>query len=137
MTETPGALGTVVIIDDDRFLADMYSTKFIQKGYAVEAFDSVRAALDELRKGLKPRVVLFDIVMPDQNGFDFLSTAKSEKLGGDALFIALTNQSSDTDRAHAESLGVDAYIVKASLIPSEVVATVTNELEKRGGKKAA
>ncbi len=123
--------GTILLLDDDRFLADMYSMKFIQRGFAVEAYDSVASALAALRAGLKPRAILFDIVMPDQNGFDFLRIAKSEKLGGNAVFIALTNQSSDTDRAQAEGLGVDAYIIKASLIPSEVVTTVMGELGKR------
>ncbi len=127
---TESTEGTILLIDDDRFLADMYSTKFMQRGFAVEAFDSVSAALSALRGGLKPRAILFDIVMPDQNGFDFLRIAKTEKLGGDAVFIALTNQSNDSDRAQAEELGVDAYIIKAVLIPSEVVTTVLSELEK-------
>lgn len=131
MTDTSEKKGIIVIVDDDRFLADMYSTKFIQKGYAVETFDMVSSALDALRKGLKPSAILFDIVMPGQDGFDFLSVAKSEKLGGNAVFIALTNQSSDADRARAESLGVDAYFIKATLIPSEVVAAVMKEMEKR------
>lgn len=133
-TSKEGAAGMVVIVDDDRFLADMYSVKFIQKGFSVETFDSVHDALVGLRSGLKPRIVLFDIVMPDQNGFDFLRTAKTEKLGEGALFIALTNQSSDDDRAQAEKLGVDAYIIKASMIPSEVVAAVVAECEKHGTK---
>ncbi len=123
--------GAILLVDDDRFLADMYSTKFIQRGFAVETCDSVSGALAALRAGLKPRAILFDIVMPDQNGFDFLRTAKAEKLGGDAVFIALTNQSNDTDRAQAEGLGVDVYAIKASLIPSEVVTMVLNELTKR------
>lgn len=132
MIETQGGLGHVIILDDDRFLSDMYSMKFIQKGFTVEAFDSVSQALEALRKGAKPTAILFDIVMPELSGFDFLRTAKSEKLGGNAVFIALTNQSNDADKAQAESLGVDAYVIKASLIPSEVVAMVVKEIEKKG-----
>lgn len=131
MNETHGERGLIYILDDDRFLADMYSTKFIQKGFAVESFDSVAAALAALRKGSTPTAVLFDIVMPEQNGFDFLRAAKSEKLGGAAIFIALTNQSNDADRNQAESLGVDAYVIKASLIPSEVVTLVMQAIEKK------
>lgn len=101
MTSQNSNLGTVMILDDDRFLADMYSMKFIQKGFAVETYDSVRAALNALRGGVHPVVILFDVVMPDQNGFDFLRTARAEKLGGGALFIALTNQNNDDDRSQA------------------------------------
>lgn len=134
MTEASGGLGLIYILDDDKFLADMYSMKFMQKGFSVEAFESVAGALAALRKGVAPRAILFDIVMPDLNGFDFLRTAKAEKLGGTAAFIALTNQSSDQDRAQAESLGVDAYVIKASLIPSEVVARTLAEIEKKGAR---
>ncbi len=121
----------ILILDDDHFLADMYSVKFIQHGFTVETFDSVKNALAALRSGKRPVAVLFDIVMPDLNGFDFLRTAKEEKLGEGAVYIALTNQSSDTDRAQAETLGVDSYVIKASLIPSEVVTMVANLLEKK------
>lgn len=133
MNDTQGGLGLIYILDDDKFLADMYSMKFIQKGFAVEAFDSVAGALAALRKGVSPSAILFDIVMPAQNGFDFLRIAKAEKLGGKAVYIALTNQSNDQDRSQAESLGVDAYVIKASLIPSEVVTRTLAEIEKKGG----
>lgn len=123
--------GTIVVIDDDRFLADMYSMKFMQKGFAVEAYQSARDALAALRGGSKPVAILFDIVMPELDGFEFLRTAKAEKLAGDATYIALTNQSSDADREQAEKLGADAYIVKASMIPSEVVTAAVQEIEKK------
>jgi DNA-binding response OmpR family regulator len=135
MTSQNSNLGTVMILDDDRFLADMYSMKFIQKGFAVETYDSVRAALNALRGGVHPVVILFDVVMPDQNGFDFLRTARAEKLGGGALFIALTNQNNDDDRSQAEKIGVDAYFVKASMIPSEVVTATLAEIAKHSPKQ--
>ena len=123
--------GTILVIDDDRFLADMYSMKFMQKGFSVETYQSVREALAALRSGIQPIAVLFDIVMPEQDGFEFLRAAKAEKLGEGATFIALTNQSRDDDRAQAEKLGADSYIVKASMIPSEVVAATVAEIERK------
>jgi DNA-binding response OmpR family regulator len=123
--------GLVLILEDDRFLADMYSMKFIQKGFTVETYDSVSAALESLRKGMNPRAILFDIVMPEQTGFDFLRIAKEEKLATHSVFIALTNQSGDNDRSQAEKLGADAYFIKASMIPSEVVTATLLEIEKK------
>ena len=126
-----GAQGVVMILDDDQFLADMYSVKFIQKGYTVEAYQSARDALTALRGGIKPQGILFDIVMPDQDGFEFMRVLKTEKLGEGAACIALTNQSSDQDRAKMMELGADAYIVKASMIPSEVVTATLAEIGKK------
>lgn len=129
--ENPASPKSIVIVDDDRFLVDMYSVKFMQQGFSVEGCQSTREALAALRGGIRPLAILFDIIMPEQDGFDFLRAAKAEKLGEGAAFIALTNQSSDADRAQARELGADAYIVKASMIPSEVVAATLKEIEKR------
>lgn len=119
---------TVLLVDDDKFLLDMYSLKFTQEGFNVIPCFSVKEALDALRGGAKPNAVLFDITMPGQDGFQLLSSIRDEKLAEGARLIALTNQSNDADRKHAEELGAQKYVVKASMIPSEVVALVKNEL---------
>lgn len=120
----------VLLVDDDRFLLDMYSTKFIQAGFGVEACQSVEEALKLLRGGLKPAAVLFDIIMPGEDGFMFLHAIHEEKLAEGARLIALTNQSNDEDKAQAEKLGVDRYVVKASMIPSEVLEMAKEEIAK-------
>ena len=48
-----------------------------------------------------------------------------------AVRIALTNQGDDAEKEKAGSLGVDRYIVKASMIPSEVVTVVEEEVAKK------
>lgn len=121
----------VLLVDDDKFLLDMYSLKFSQAGYAVTPCFSVHEALAALRAGAKPDVVLFDITMPGEDGFSLLQAVRDEKLAPNARLIALTNQGNDADRTHAESLGVHKYCIKASMIPSEVVAMVKEELAKK------
>ncbi|TSC86146.1 MAG: chemotaxis protein histidine kinase-like protein [Parcubacteria group bacterium Gr01-1014_8] len=128
---SPGQNGTILLVDDDHFLLDMYSMKFMQKGFAVEACQSTADALTVLRGGLKPAAILFDIVMPGDDGFSFLSRVKEEKLAEGAKTIALTNQSNDGDKVQAEKLGVDKYVVKASMIPSEVVTMTMEAIGKK------
>lgn len=131
MTEANAGKGTILLLDDDHFLLDMYSMKFMQKGYVVEACQSTAEALAALRGGLKPIAILFDVVMPGEDGFSFLSTITGEKLSGGSTLIALTNQSNDGDKAQAEKLGADRYVVKASMIPSEVVSMAEEEIAKK------
>jgi CheY-like chemotaxis protein len=123
--------GKVLLLDDDKFLADMYSMKFTQEGYEVNACLSVNDAMAVLRKGFEPDAVVFDIVMPEHDGFSFLQMLTSEQLAKRAVKIALTNQSDDTERQKATELGADRYIVKASMIPSEVVTAVSEEIGKK------
>jgi CheY-like chemotaxis protein len=115
---------TIVLVDDDKFLVDMYGMKFTKEGYAVHAFLSVDDALGALRQGLHPDAILFDIVMPIHDGFFLLDTVQKEKLAEGAVCIALTNQSDDAERQRALALGAHQYLIKASMIPSEVVTQV-------------
>ncbi len=119
----------ILLVDDDKFLLDMYSTKFRESGDEVEVSLRSQDALDRLRGGLKASVILLDIVMPDMDGFTLLETIKKEKLGGDPVVIMLTNQGERSDIEKADKLGADGYIIKASSIPSEVLERI-NEIVK-------
>jgi CheY-like chemotaxis protein len=129
MTDTQSK-GSVLFIDDDKFLAEMYAMKFSKEGYAIQACLSAASALQALRDGLKPDVIMFDITMPEQDGFAFLEALRAEKLGEGTVKIALTNQNNDEEQKKATELGADKYLVKASLIPSEVVNIVGTEINR-------
>ena len=121
----------ILLVDDDKFLLDMYSTKFLESGKDIEVFLRGQDALKRLREGLEASVILVDIVMPDLDGFDLLKTIKKEKLGGDAAVIILTNQGEQSDIERAKKLGADGYIVKASAIPSEVLEKIDEIIKNR------
>lgn len=122
---------SVLLLDDDKFLLEMNSMKFTQQGFTVSTALSVHEALSLLRGGLQPDVILFDLVMPDQDGVVFIETVQKEKLAPRALKIALTNQYDDAERQKVLSLGADAFIVKASVVPSELIAMVEKQLVGR------
>ena len=120
-----------MLVDDDKFLLDMYSLKFSQAGFAVHPCFSAHEAVDVLRSGESPDVILFDVTMPGEDGFVFLQQLRDQKLASGARLIALTNQGSDADKKRAEEFGVARYVIKASKIPSEVVAMVHEEIAKK------
>lgn len=121
---------TVLLVDDDQFLRDMYAVKFKEKGFTVEAAQSGAEAVDRLKAGLMPSIILFDLVMPGLDGYEFLEALRDQKLGESAQKIALSNQGQDADREKAFALGAAGYIVKANTIPSEVVAQVMTIVSK-------
>lgn len=121
----------ILLVDDDKFLLDMYSLKFSQAGFSVQPCFSVHEALEALRAGYDPAVVLFDVTMPGEDGFALVQQINEGKLAPKARLIALTNQGSDADKKHAEELGVHRYVIKATMIPSEVVQMVKEEMVKK------
>lgn len=114
----------ILFIDDDSFLLDMYSLKFSKAGYDVKIANSTELALKLLRDGYEPNVMMIDIVMPGMDGLELVSKIRTEKLVPSSVIIMLTNQSSSDDVAKAQKYNVDGYIVKATSIPSEVLAQV-------------
>jgi CheY-like chemotaxis protein len=125
----------VFVIDDDAFLLDMYALKFAQKGFSVTTSGGTLEALEKLRAGYVPEIIVVDLVMPAMDGFEFLETVKNESLAQGALVIILSNlgQQEDIDRGLA--LGAAGYIIKASATPSEVVEKVQEVLQKHNAKK--
>jgi DNA-binding response OmpR family regulator len=126
----------IYLTDDDRFLLDLYAAKFKNAGHEVSVFSGGEELLAELRKGgAAPDAILLDVVMPGMDGFATLETIRKEKLAATSKIIILSNQGQDSDIERARTLAADSYIVKASAIPSEVLAEAVRTIE--GGAKAA
>lgn len=112
---------SVLLVDDDKFLLEMYRKKFEQYGATAELAVGSQEALSKLRGGANPDMLLLDIIMPTMDGLELLQTIRKENLAKDSIVIMLTNESNSDKIEQAKSLNVDGYIVKATSIPSEVV----------------
>lgn len=119
----------IFIIDDDKFLLDMYTSKFAGKGFEVDYALGSADALDKLRSGISPDAVLLDIVMPGMGGFDVLSTIKTEGLipGAKVLMFSSLGEAADIEKSR--ELGASGYVIKALTTPSEVVEQVMTILD--------
>jgi DNA-binding response OmpR family regulator len=122
---------SVLIIDDDAFLLDMYALKFTQKEFDVTTAGGTAEALEKLHGGLAPETIVVDLVMPGMDGFEFLEQVKKDSLAPQAFIIILSNLGQQEDIDRGLSLGASGYIIKASATPSEVVAKVLETIEKR------
>ena len=121
----------ILLVDDDKFLIDMYSLKFTQAGFEVNAAISGEDALKKLQGGFTPEAILLDVVMPGMSGLNLLQKIREEKLDRGAVVVILSNQGQQSDIEEAKKLGIDGYIVKASTIPSEVLEQVEEIIEHK------
>ena len=112
---------SVLLVDDDKFLLDMYRKKFETKVAKVDVAIGSEEALAKLREGQKPDILILDIIMPVMDGLELLATIRKENLAPDSTVIMLTNESDRDKIEKAKVLGIRGYIVKATSIPSEVV----------------
>ncbi len=114
----------IYLVDDDRFLLDLYAVKFKNAGHEVTVFSDGGSLLSALRKdgAPTPDAILTDVIMPGLTGFETIEAVRKEGLAKGAKVIFLTNQGQDSDIERAKQLNADGFITKASAIPSEVFA---------------
>lgn len=113
----------ILLVDDDAFLRDMYATKFSELGHTVVVAQTGERAREELANQ-EFDVVLTDIVMPGVTGLELIQELKHGDQNAKPHCIILSNQSEQTDIEAAAKAGAKGYIVKAEMIPSEVVNEV-------------
>ena len=120
----------ILIVDDDSFLLDMYALKFSQNNFEVYTASSGEQAIDKMKGGLLPNVMLMDIIMPGMDGFEMLAQINIQKLCVNCPKIVLSNKNQQSDIDEGNKLGVAGYIVKANSTPTEVIEYVVKILEK-------
>ncbi len=120
----------ILIVDDDQFLLGMYELKFKKDGHTITTSTSTTDALDKLKEGFTPDIILLDIVLPGMDGLQLLEIIRRENICPNTIIVILTNQGGQEETEKVKSLKVDGYLVKATLIPSEVVEEVLKIAQK-------
>lgn len=113
----------VLLVEDDKMLADMYVTKFSKEGMEImKADDGVKGLA--MAKEHKPDLILLDIIMPKLDGFAVLKEIKSDPNIADTHILLLTNLGQSEDVEKGKQLGADDYFIKANHTPAEIVEKV-------------
>lgn len=114
---------TILLVEDDTFLAGMYVTKLELEGFRVVlASDGEQAVALAARE--VPAIILLDIVLPKKSGFEVLKEVKAHSATANIPVILLTNLGQKEDVEKGLKLGALDYLIKAHFMPSEVVAKV-------------
>lgn len=118
---------SVLIVEDDHFLSDIYKMSFTQKGHNVQVCGNGKEALVWLSSN-KPDIILTDLMMPDMNGFDFLKAYTGEKGKLDVPVIVLSNLGQASDKAQCEAFGIKEYLVKTEVDIDTILEKAENYL---------
>ena len=103
----------VMVVDDDPNAREMLSDILALYGAAVLVASSVKQALQMLQEG-QPEVIISDVGMPDEDGFDLIRQVRALPPGSGGLTpaIALTGYARPEDKARALSLGYQGFVAK-------------------------
>ncbi|NOR55324.1 MAG: response regulator, partial [Sulfurovum sp.] len=100
---------SILLLEDDQQLSDTIKQFLEYQGYEVFcAYDGLQA--QDLAYEKKIDLMLLDVKVPNQNGFDFLQTLRDDGIETPAIFITSLNSVEDVTRGF--NIGCDDYIRK-------------------------
>jgi len=121
-------VNSILIIEDDPILIDIYSTKFKEAGFTVGVANNGEEGLRKLNKG-KFDLLVLDIVLPHIDGWEILKKIESKKNLKDLKIIVLSNLGQKEEVEKGIKLGAVKYLIKAHYTPSEVVKEIKEILK--------
>jgi len=113
----------ILLIEDDRNLADVYAERLSQEGYEMSVAYNGESALPMAVK-IMPDLIITGILMPKISGFDVLDILKNTKETKDipVLVLSALHQPKDIDKAR--KLGAIDYMVKSQVVVAEVIEVI-------------
>lgn len=119
---------TILMIEDDRFIGEMYVRSLRQAGFMV---DWVVSGLEGYKAALAKQydLILLDIMLPEQTGTEVLRQLRGDKdMIPDSKMIVLTNFAQDEASVAAMAAQADAYLIKAEITPRHLIEII-HEIE--------
>lgn len=128
-TRADGSPVRVVVVDDERNVAELLAMALANEGWQVESAENGQQALNVIRE-FGPDVVVLDIMMPGVDGLEVLRRLRAS--GNDVPILFLTAKDGVDDRVEAITSGGDDYVTKPFHL-REVVARVRGMARRRIG----
>ena len=127
MSKEQKTKGKVLLAEDDKFISLAYKDGLARQGFeVVHASDGSEAV--ELAKLAQPDIILFDLIMPETNGFEALTELKADNETKNIPVIILSNLGQETDIKKGRELGAVDYLIKANYSIVKVVAKLEKYL---------
>lgn len=113
----------ILLVEDDPFLIDIYTTKLKEAGFSTEVAIDGEEAIRKMKEK-KLDLVILDIVLPQLDGWTILKKIKSEPKLKNLKVIILSNLGQKEEVEKGMNLGAIKYLIKAHYTPSQVVEEI-------------
>lgn len=129
-------MAKIMLVEDDNSLREIYQARLAAEGYeVVTAKDGEEALATALKE--RPDLIIADIMMPKVSGFDMLDILRSTPETKNTKIMMMTALSQAEDKARAEKLGADRYLVKSQVTLEDVTREARAILDELDSQAAA
>ncbi|OGE32308.1 hypothetical protein A3D83_02685 [Candidatus Daviesbacteria bacterium RIFCSPHIGHO2_02_FULL_41_10] len=117
----------ILLVEDEDFIKELYTRQLTKAGFAVKSAVDGQSGLEAL-KAETFDLLLLDIMLPGMNGLQLLREFRTQNPNSPMITILLTNLGQEAVIKEGFELGAQAYLIKASYTPDQVVNEVKNAL---------
>jgi len=121
----------VLIIEDDRIIANVYRNRFAVEGYQAEAVFDGESGLKTMRT-FQPDVMLLDLVLPKMSGVEFIKQVRSEADFARVPIIVFSNTYLTNLIQEAWKAGANKCLSKTNCSPKDVLDVVRQTIGDSG-----
>jgi predicted ATPase/signal transduction histidine kinase/class 3 adenylate cyclase len=119
---------TVLVVDDEPVNLQVLVNQLGRRGYQVTTANSGKEALRKLSAGLRPDLILLDVMMPNLNGYEVCSRLRRSYDRGELPVIMVTAKDRVVDLVEGMQAGANDYITKP-FASAELLARVRTHLQ--------
>jgi twitching motility two-component system response regulator PilH len=120
--ETEMTIKKILLVDDSKTELHHLSDLLGKRGYSVRTAENGDEAMRRLAED-KPDLILMDVVMPGQNGFQLTRAITRDPLFSDVPVIMCTSKNQETDKVWGMRQGARDYVVKP-VVADELIAKI-------------
>lgn len=117
----------ILLVEDEDFIRELYTRQLTKVGFLVKSASDGQTGLNMLNAETFD-LLLLDIMLPGMNGLQLLREFKTKNPNSAMITILLTNLGQESVIKEGFELGAQAYLIKASYTPDQVVNEVKNAL---------
>lgn len=119
------AIKTILCIEDDRLIGEMYVRSLKREGYDVDWMVSGSDGLVAARNK-QYDLILLDVMLPEKRGSEILETLRTQKedMIPNTRVLVLTNFEQDEESRMAMEHEADGYLIKADITPRKLISII-------------
>lgn len=117
---------TILVIEDDRFIGEMYVRSLKKAGYEVDWMVGGNDGLIAARNK-QYDLLLIDVMLPEKRGNEILEALRgTNDLIPNSKVIIITNFEQDDESRMAMEHHADAYLIKAEITPKKLLDVISS-----------
>lgn len=119
----------ILLVEDDLIIARIYRRKLEEAGFRVLLAEDGLAAI-RLIPDFRPDLIILDIMLPKLNGVEVLKWVRQDSEAKSTRVVVLSNAFLNELWDQITSLGVQEILLKSSVSPNQLVATLQKVLDQ-------